>query len=62
MHADAPFLDGQYTVFGEVVTGLKAVDSIVNSDRDGNDMPKEDQRINEVLVEQWTAEQIASAQ
>ncbi len=60
MHADAPFLDNQYTVFGEVVTGLDAVDRIVNSDRDGNDMPKEDQRIEEVLVEQWTAEQIAA--
>lgn len=61
MHADAPFLDGQYSVFGEVVTGLEVVDKIVNSDRDGADMPNEDQRIEEVLVEEWTAEQMKSA-
>ncbi len=58
MHADAPFLDGQYSVFGEVVTGLNVVDKIVNSDRDGADMPLEDQRIEEVLVEEWDPEKI----
>ena len=26
--ADAPFLDGQYTVFGEVVDGMEVVDKI----------------------------------
>jgi len=61
MHADAPFLDGQYSVFGEVVTGLDVVDRIVNTDRDGNDMPLTDQRIEKVLVEEWTAEQIEAA-
>lgn len=39
--ADASFLDGQYTVFGEVVSGMEAVDSIVNQPRDGNDNPKD---------------------
>ena len=62
MHADAPFLDGQYSVFGEVVTGMDTVDRIVSADRDGADKPLEDQRILEVLVEQWTADQIAAAQ
>ena len=61
MHADAPFLDGQYSVFGEVVVGLDTVDQIVHTDRDGNDKPLEDQRILEVLVEEWTAEQIEAA-
>ena len=61
MHADAPFLDGQYSIFGEVVTGLKTVDQIVNTDRDGSDMPQEDQRIEKVLVEQWTTDQIDAA-
>lgn len=37
--ADANFLDGQYTAFGEVVTGMEIVDRIVNVQRDGNDNP-----------------------
>jgi peptidyl-prolyl cis-trans isomerase B (cyclophilin B) len=39
--ADSSFLDGQYTVFGEVVNGMETVDRIVNSQRDGNDNPLE---------------------
>jgi peptidyl-prolyl cis-trans isomerase B (cyclophilin B) len=37
--ADSNFLDGQYTVFGEVVSGMEIVDRIVNVQRDGNDNP-----------------------
>ena len=37
--ADANFLDGQYTAFGEVVSGMEVVDSIVSVQRDGNDNP-----------------------
>ena len=37
--ADAPFLDGKYTVFGEVVKGIEVVDKIVSQPRDGNDNP-----------------------
>ncbi len=40
-----PFLDGQYTVFGEVVEGMDVVDKIANVDRDDNDRPKTDVRI-----------------
>ncbi len=39
--ADAPFLDGKYTVFGEVVTGMEVADKIVAQPRDGNDNPKD---------------------
>lgn len=39
--ADANFLDGQYTAFGEVVSGMEVVDRIVNVQRDGNDNPLE---------------------
>src|SRR4030067_1246695 len=35
--ADAPFLDRQYTAFGEVVSGMEVADKIVNQPRDGND-------------------------
>ena len=37
--ADANFLDRQYSVFGEVVSGMEAVDAIVSQPRDGNDNP-----------------------
>jgi len=37
--AEANFLDGQYTAFGEVVSGMEVVDRIVNVQRDGNDNP-----------------------
>ena len=37
--ADANFLDRQYSVFGEVVSGIEAVDAIVSQPRDGNDNP-----------------------
>lgn len=39
--ADSPFLDRQYTVFGEVVSGLETVDKVVSQPRDGKDNPKE---------------------
>ncbi len=61
VHADAPFLDRQYTVFGQVVTGLDVVDAIVSAPRDGNDRPREDQRIASVRVEQWEAARVAAA-
>jgi len=37
--ADAPYLDGQYTVFGEVAEGMAAVDAIVSQERDSRDNP-----------------------
>jgi peptidyl-prolyl cis-trans isomerase B (cyclophilin B) len=37
--AAANFLDGQYTAFGQVVSGMEVVDRIVNVQRDGNDNP-----------------------
>jgi peptidyl-prolyl cis-trans isomerase B (cyclophilin B) len=39
--AAAPFLDGKYTVFGEVVKGIEVVDKIVSQPRDGNDNPND---------------------
>jgi len=38
---DAAFLDHQYTVFGEVESGMEAVDKIVSQPRDANDNPNE---------------------
>lgn len=39
--ADCPFLDRQYTVFGEVVSGMDTVDKIVSQPRDERDNPLE---------------------
>ena len=40
-----PHLDGQYTVFGEVVSGMDVVDAIQQVVTDENDRPLEDVRI-----------------
>lgn len=45
-----PFLDGQYTVFGEVVKGMDIVDEIQAVATDRNDRPREDVRIIEMVV------------
>ena len=39
--ADAPFLNKQYTVFGEVVSGMEVAEKIVNQSRDKSDNPLE---------------------
>ncbi len=39
--ADAPFLDGKYTVFGEAVSGMDVADKIVSQARDKTDNPIE---------------------
>lgn len=43
-----PFLDNQYTVFGEVEEGLDVVERIQNCNTDRNDRPTEDIRIEAV--------------
>jgi len=39
--ADAPFLNRQYTVFGEVVSGMEVADKIVSQPRDPRDNPND---------------------
>ena len=39
MHADKTHLDGQYSAFGKVVTGLEVVDKIAAAPRDKRDNP-----------------------
>lgn len=48
---DSSFLDGQYTVFGEVLDGMDVADKIVNSPRDGNDNPNERIEMKAVTIE-----------
>ena len=46
----APHLDGEYTVFGEVIEGMEVVDRIAAAPRDRYDRPKEDIKIIKVHV------------
>jgi cyclophilin family peptidyl-prolyl cis-trans isomerase len=42
LEGGTPHLDGNYTVFGEVVEGMDIVDKIANEPRDANDRPNKD--------------------
>jgi peptidyl-prolyl cis-trans isomerase B (cyclophilin B) len=44
----APWLDGKHTVFGQVTTGMDAVDAIEATETDGRDKPVQDARIERV--------------
>lgn len=57
MVADAPHLDGHYAAFGRVVSGMDEVDRIVNTPRDRNDRPLQDQRMAQVTVE-WDVDDV----
>lgn len=46
-----PYLDGLYTVFGEVTEGLDVIDQIQWVSRDGRDRPDEDVKIIRATVE-----------
>lgn len=45
-----PHLDGNYTVFGELIKGLEVVDSIAAEETDARDRPKKDVRMNMHLL------------
>jgi peptidyl-prolyl cis-trans isomerase B (cyclophilin B) len=49
--ADSFFLDRQYTVFGEVVSGMEVADKIVNQPRDKRDNPDERIEIKVKVIE-----------
>ncbi len=46
-----PHLDGQYTVFGEVLSGMDTVEKIQNAETGRADRPKEDIRIISMKIE-----------
>lgn len=48
---DSNFLDGQYTVFGEVVKGMEVADKIVSLPRNARDLPTERAEMTITVVE-----------
>ena len=46
-----PFLDGEYTVFGEVEEGIDIVEKIISAETDRNDRPLEDLTMNVCVIE-----------
>jgi cyclophilin family peptidyl-prolyl cis-trans isomerase len=49
---DSNFLDGQYTAFGEVISGMEIADKIANAPRGANDRPNQPVHIKKVLLSQ----------
>lgn len=54
MRGGTPHLDGQYTVFGEVIEGLDVVCQILTLPTDSNDRPLQDVVINRMIIEQYS--------
>ena len=46
----APHLDGNYTVYGQVLKGMDVADTIVNQPRDKNDRPNKNQEIIKIKI------------
>ena len=51
MPAPAPYLDGQYAAFGQVIEGMDVVNAIAETTTDRNDRPYEDQVMKKVTVD-----------
>ncbi|MEY8382683.1 peptidylprolyl isomerase [Christensenellaceae bacterium 44-20] len=52
MHADAPYLDGQYAAFGKVVSGMEVVDQIADAVTDYSDRPYDDIVMKRVFIQE----------
>ena len=50
VQGDSKFLDGQYSIFGKVLTGMDVVDAIANTPRDAGDRPLENVTMDKVSI------------
>ena len=50
MHADAPYLDGNYAAFGEIIEGLDVVDEIAGVQTNPMDRPLQPQIMKKVEI------------
>ncbi len=51
MHADYPYLDGEYAAFGKVTEGMDVVDQIAETRVDFSDRPLKEQKIKSMTVD-----------
>ena len=52
MHADAPYLDGQYAAFGKVISGMEVVAQIADAVTDYSDRPYDDIVMKRVYIQE----------
>jgi peptidyl-prolyl cis-trans isomerase B (cyclophilin B) len=53
MHKTSDFLDGKYSVFGQVISGMDVVEKIVNLPRDERDNPTKPAIMKSVRIAKW---------
>lgn len=56
MHADAPYLDGEYAAFGKLIEGEEILDRIAGTKTDFSDRPLSEQKIASMTVETFGEE------
>lgn len=56
MHKDAPYLNGEYAAFGQVIDGMDIVNKIAEVRTDYSDRPMKDQKIKSITAETFGVE------
>ena len=55
MHKDAPYLNGEYAAFGQVIDGMDIVNKIAEVRTDYSDRPMKEQKIKSITAETFAA-------